>query len=280
MESNYRPVASGKGAAPYIGGKRKLAKRIIERIEAIPHATYAEGFVGMGGVFLRRRFAPRAEVINDRSRDVATFFRVLQRHHQAFMREMEWKLGARAEFDRLMATDPETLTDLERSARFYYLQRLAFGGKVSGRNFGVDALSSSGFNILALASELQAIHERLAGVTIECLDFEAFVKRYDRPTTLFYFDPPYWECETDYGKGMFAREDFARLAECLRGIEGNFLLSLNDTPGVRETFAGFHIEEVHLNYSIQGGEGVAASEVIIANCPPPLASEVGQGALF
>tara|TARA_R110002074_G_scaffold354004_1_gene525809 strand:- start:1795 stop:2634 length:840 start_codon:yes stop_codon:yes gene_type:complete len=279
MESNYRPVASGKGAAPYIGGKRKLAKRIIQRIEAIPHETYAECFVGMGGVFLRRRYAPRAEVINDRSKDVATFFRILERHHQAFMDEMKWKLGSRAEFERLMATDPETLTDLERAARFYYLQRLAFGGKVSGRNFGVDAISSSGFNILQLASELQAIHERLAGVTIECLDFEAFIKRYDRPTTLFYLDPPYWECETDYGKGLFAREDFARLAERLRVIEGNFLLSLNDTPGVRETFAGFHFEEVHLNYSVSGGSSPAA-EVIIANRPPPLASEVGQGALL
>lgn len=138
MESNYRPVAPGKGAAPYIGGKRQLSRRIIERIEALPHETYAEGFVGMGGVFFRRRFAPKAEIINDRSRDVATFFRVLQRHHQAFMDEMKWKLGARAEFDRLCTVDPSTLTDLERAARFYYLQRLAFGGKVAGRSFGVD----------------------------------------------------------------------------------------------------------------------------------------------
>ena len=41
--------------APYLGGKRNLSKLITQRIEAIPHTIYAEPFVGMGGVFLRRR---------------------------------------------------------------------------------------------------------------------------------------------------------------------------------------------------------------------------------
>jgi len=43
-----------KPVAPYVGGKVLLAKTIIERIKAIPHTCYAEPFVGMGGVFLRR----------------------------------------------------------------------------------------------------------------------------------------------------------------------------------------------------------------------------------
>jgi DNA adenine methylase len=47
------------------------------RIDAVPHETYAEPFVGMGGIFFRRRWAPRREVINDISRDVATLFRIL-----------------------------------------------------------------------------------------------------------------------------------------------------------------------------------------------------------
>tara|TARA_R110002074_G_scaffold253081_1_gene425047 strand:- start:339 stop:1181 length:843 start_codon:yes stop_codon:yes gene_type:complete len=280
MESNYRPVDTGKGAAPYIGGKRKLARRVIERIEALPHATYAECFVGMGGVFFRRKFAPRAEVINDRSRDVATFFRVLQRHHQAFLDEMKWKLSSRAEFSRLTSIDPDTLTDLERSARFYYLQHLAFGGKVAGRSYGVAVDKSSRFNIVKLATELQEIHERLSGVTIECLDFEEFLTRYDAPGTLFYLDPPYWDSETDYGKGLFARKDFARLAATLRGIKGDFILSINDTPGVREVFEGFEFEEVRLNYSIASAGVTPASELIIANRPAPSISEVGQGSLI
>ena len=64
---------------------------------------------------------PAVEVINDASRDVATFFRVLQRHYQALVDMMRWQLTTRVEFQRLIATNVETLTDLERSARFFYL---------------------------------------------------------------------------------------------------------------------------------------------------------------
>jgi DNA adenine methylase len=53
------------------------------------------------------------------------------------MDTLRFQLSGRREFERLKATDPATLTDLERAGRFLYLQRLAFGGKVNGRNFGV-----------------------------------------------------------------------------------------------------------------------------------------------
>lgn len=260
-----RPVTPLAGAAPYQGGKRNLAQRVIARIEAIEHRTYAEPFVGMGGVFFRRREAAPAEVINDRSRDVSTFFRVLQRHYVALLDMMRWQLTTRAEFERLVRTDPDTLTDLERAARFYYLQRLSFGGKVKGRTFGVDVRSAGRFDVTKLVPELEALHERLAGVVVECLPFDAFITRYDRDETLFYLDPPYYGCEGDYGP-LFTRDDFTRLADQLRGIRGRFLLSLNDTPEVREIFVGFAIDGVRTSYSISGGRGgSAAAEVLISD---------------
>jgi hypothetical protein len=113
--------------------------------------TYAEAFVGMGGVFFRRRSRPRSEVINDRNGDVANLFRILQRHYPQFMDTLRFQITSRREFERLKASDPATLTDLERAGRFLYLQRLAFGGKVAGQNFGVDPRSSAGFNLTTLA---------------------------------------------------------------------------------------------------------------------------------
>jgi hypothetical protein len=105
-----RSISTAKGIAPYVGGKRVLASQLVERIEAIPHQTYAEAFVGMGGVFFRRRSVAKAEVLNDLSSDVATLFRVLQRHYLAFVEMLRWQLTTRAEFERLVATDPDTLT--------------------------------------------------------------------------------------------------------------------------------------------------------------------------
>lgn len=252
------PVVPVRPVAPYLGGKRKLAARIIARLAAIPHETYVEPFVGMGGVFLRRPFRARAEVINDINGDVVTLFRVLQRHYQALMDMLRWQITSRAEFERLVAANPDTLTDLERAARFLYLQRTAFGGKVSGRNFGVSATSSARFDITRLASVLEDVHERLAAVVIERLPYADLLARYDRPRTLFYLDPPYWGSEADYGHGVFAPADFQRLAELLTKLRGPFLLSLNDVPPVRQIFAAFAIERVEIIYSIGTHHGTSS----------------------
>jgi DNA adenine methylase len=107
---SYRPVAPLRPVAPYVGGKKRLAARLVESIESVPHATYAEAFVGMGGVFLRRRFAPRAEAINDYSGDVANFFRVLREHYAPLMDLLRYRFTSRREFERLAAVDPATLT--------------------------------------------------------------------------------------------------------------------------------------------------------------------------
>ncbi|MDR5655485.1 DNA adenine methylase, partial [Ruixingdingia sedimenti] len=211
------PITPTAPAAPWLGGKRNLAKRICSLIDATPHVTYAEPFVGMGGIFLRRSMRPKAEVINDRSRDIANLFRILQRHYIQFLDVLRFGLTTRAEFERLVAVPPDTLTDLERAARFLYLQRTAFGGKVSGRSFGVDKARPGRFNLTTLEPMLEDLHSRLSGVVIECLDWAEFIPRYDADGTLFYLDPPYWGCEDDYGRAMFTRADFARMAAALEG---------------------------------------------------------------
>jgi len=264
MLSAVTPVSP---AAGYIGGKRNLAGRIVRIIEQVEHQLYAEPFVGMGGVFLRRRQRPKAEVINDVSGDVVTFFRVLQEHYPYLLDMLRFRVASRAEFERLRALPSERLTDLQRAARFLYLQRLAFGGKVNGRTFGVDATQGARFNITKLEPVLADLHDRLAGVVIEQLNYEAFIDRYDRAGALFYLDPPYWGCETDYGQDVFGREDFERLAAQLAGIKGKFLLSLNDTPGVREVFGGFAMCGVDTTYTVAKGSASKAGELLISNFP-------------
>jgi len=257
-------VTPVRPAAAYIGGKRRLSAELCRRIAGVPHRTYAEPFVGMGGVFFRRHLAPPAEVINDGNGEVANLFRILQRHYPQFMETLRFQITSRREFERLKASDPATLTDLERAGRFLYLQRLAFGGKVAGQNFGVDPRSPAGFNLTRLAPLLEDVHERLAGVVIENLDWLAFIDRYDRPETLFYLDPHYLGSEGDYGKELFGREQFAVMAERLAKIEGRFILSINDRPEVRALFNLFAMEEVELRYSVSGGRGTPARELIIS----------------
>ncbi len=264
---DHKPVSPVKPVAPYLGGKSRLAKHIVQKINTLPHTTYAEVFVGMGGVFLRRDHQAKCEVINDLNRDVFNLFRVLQEHYPYFIDLLKWRLTTRAEFERLIDTAPDTLTDLQRAARFLYLQRTAFGGKVSGRNFGVSPGRPGRFDVTKLSPMLEDLHSRLSGVTIECLDYSAFIDRYDRSDTLFYLDPPYYGNEADYGKELFSRDQFEKMAKQLHAIKGMFILSLNDKPEVRDIFGGFDIKAVEVPYSISRKSEARKSygEVLISN---------------
>ena len=267
MTTDMTPVRPAAPVAPYRGGKRNLARHITAIIDAIPHTTYAEPFLGLGGVFLRRGLRPKCEVANDINGEIVNLFRILQRHYPQFMDCLKFQVSSRREFERLRHTDPATLTDLERAARFLYLQRTAFGGKTSGQNFGVSKDRPARFNFTTLEPDLEALHARLAGVVIGCLDYGAFLTRYDGSSTLFYLDPPYWGNETDYGKGLFHRDDFRRLADQLATLQGRFLLSINDVPETRETFSRFHITPVTTTYTIGRTNDTrgARAELLVSN---------------
>ena len=257
------PVSPIRPVAPYIGGKRNLARRICALIEDTPHTAYAEPFVGMGGIFFRRSSRPKTEIINDWSGDVANLFRCMRAHPAALNELIALQLHCRSDFDRAQREDPTLMTDLQRAARFVFLQKAAFGGKVRGRDFGMAKTRPSRFRASDVAKDLLAAAGRLEAVSIEQLPWTDLIARYDQPGILFYLDPPYFGCEDDYGPGMFDQAEFTAMAEQLAGIKGRFILSLNDRPQVREIFARFSIEGVGTHYGLAGQGAKPAGEVII-----------------
>lgn len=253
---------------PYLGGKTRLAKTIISRMPA--HTCYVEVFAGGAAVFFQKP-PVETEVLNDRDSDLVNMYRCLKNHPEELYRQFKFQLVSRAEFERQKQIPPETLTDVQRAARYLYLQRLCYSGRLtSGRSYGTHTQGESHLNILTLQNVLEQAWMRLAGVQIECLDFRELIPRYDRDYTLFYLDPPYWGMP--YYAHNFAEQDFVDLSRILTGIRGNFLLSINDTPEIREIFSQFRIDAVQLTYSVNAKNaedpGEAHTELIVSNCDP------------
>lgn len=142
---------------------------------------------------------------------------------------------------------------------------MSFGGKVNGRYFGTATTSKPSLNLLRIEEELSQAHLRLARVMVENKHYADILKRYDRRHTFFYLDPPYYNCENDYGKGMFGKPDFENLAEILSSIRGKFLLSLNDTPEVRAIFKSFEILTADTQYSTGNHAPKNVTELLIKN---------------
>lgn len=257
-----RARISSEMVAPlsYIGGKNRLAKRIIEIFPR--HKTYVEAFAGGAQVLFHKEPSP-VEVLNDLDGEIVNFFRVAQAHDDELIRYFRYVLVSRRWFELLKVTDPSTLTDVQRAARYLYLLKGSFASLVRRPSYHWHVVQPPGLNLAKLPELLHNTHKRLERVQIECLPYEEILKRFDRSETLFYLDPPYWGRELY--RYNFEAADFEKLAERLGNVRGKFILSLNDVPDVRRLFRPFHIYGVELSYTAQKMAGRKFKEVLITN---------------
>lgn len=247
---------------PWIGGKRRLADRLIPLFP--PHECYVEVFCGGAALYFLRPVPADCEVLNDINGDLVSLYRVLQHHLEEFVRQFKWALSSRQVFEWQKITRPETLTDIQRAARFYYLQQHAFGAKVQGQNYGTVTNGVAGINLCRIEETLSAAHLRLSGTNVENLPWHECIERYDREHTFFYMDPPYWQCE---GYGVpFEFENYERMASLMRTMKGKAMVSINDHPDIRKAFDGFNMLELDIKYTLQkGSQSKTSGELVITN---------------
>ncbi len=273
------PLTAAQPIIPWIGGKRRLAEQIIPLFP--DHICYVEPFCGAAAVFFNKQ-PSKAEVLNDVNGELINLYRVVKHHLEEFVRQFKWAFTSRQIYEWHKMTVPETLTDIQRAARFFYLQKLSFGGKVQGQTFGTSTTSPPRLNLLRLEEDLSQAYLRLSEATIEHLTWSACIKRYDRPHTLAFCDPPYWETE---GYGVdFPMAEYEAMAELARTMQGTMIITVNDHPEMRRVFAGLPMESVEILYTVAGGDkATEARELIIGNwrggwpAPRSLTQQVGLG---
>jgi DNA adenine methylase len=251
------------GPLPYIGGKNRLATKIISLLPE--HTTYVEPFAGGAQVLFHKPPSP-VEVLNDLDFEVVNFFRVCQWHYEELIRYLRFCLVSRKLHELHVKSDPATLTDIQRAGRFFYLQKNSFGGLILKQKFHYGISQPSNYNPERIPEIIEQTHKRLARVQIESLPYEQILEKYDRPATVFYLDPPYWERKLY--KFNFTESQFIAMEQRLRGLQGKFILSLDDRAEVRELFARFHIERVDLAYTAKRDTRARHSELLITNFSP------------
>lgn len=249
---------------PWPGGKTRLLQHLLPLLSENPHTCYVEAFAG-GAALLFNREPAKVEVLNDMHGELVRLYRVVANHLDEFVRQFRWALTSREMFRWAKLQHVDTLTDIQRAARFFYLQRLAWGGKADGQTFGVDRRRPQRLNLLRLEEDLSAAHLRLHGVVVEQLSWQACLAKYDGPETLFFLDPPYWETE-GYG-AEFGLEQYEELAERMAGLCGRAILTINDHPVMRRLFDRFDGRTVPIRYTVGGGAGVARQERIYTASP-------------
>ena len=123
-----------------------------------------------------------------------------------------------------------------------------------------------GLKLESLYEVITGVHKRLRRGHIEEGTYSEMIARYDGQETFFYLDPPYFD--TAGYRYNITIEDHERLAGILAGIQGKFLLSINDHPAMREVYGKFDIGEVEVQYSISRDKDACGvfGELMVINC--------------
>ena len=201
-------------------------------------------------------------------RHLMNFYRVTKYHLEALIEEVASLQPSRDLFYLLREElDRPTMTDIQRAAAYYYLQRQAFAGRpnrptlVAGPGRPITCRQAVARKMLPLATD------RLKTVTLENLPWDRFIKLYDSKDTFFFVDPPYIG-HNEY-RHNFKLADFQTLAAALNSIKGQFLMTHTDSPEIRSLFKGLKFEAIEVSYSAnkltQGDKRIVGKEVLISN---------------
>ncbi|MDD5263015.1 MAG: DNA adenine methylase, partial [Methylacidiphilales bacterium] len=228
-----------KPAVSWPGGKSRLLKHIMPLVPE--HTCYCEPFAGGLAVLLAKERS-QLEVLNDLNGDLVNFYRCVRFHADVLLTELEFVLNSREEFNDFR--HQPGLTDIQRAARWFFRNKNCFGA-TDLNSFGTSALSggaSHGSRSSRMES-IRALNLRLDRVCIEHLDWKRCVELYDRPSSFFFFDPPYTGCSaTMYS--AWTETDVLALKAVLLKLRGRWLVTLNDCPSIRAIFKGFKLKSV------------------------------------
>lgn len=218
-------------AVHWPGGKSRHLKSILPLIPE--HDRYVEPFGGGLAVFLAKPPSEH-EVINDVNRDLVAFYRNARLHLSALSAELDFAFCSRADFEDYLAQPG--LTEIQRAARWYMLNRLSWGGK--GTHFAANKATPP-----TNLDSIQKLHERLKRVTIECIDYRRCITRYDRTSAFFFVDPPYLHSEPGAYEG-WEPVQMSELADLLRKVKGSWMVTVDDSPENREIFGEWNLRKI------------------------------------
>ncbi|WP_375670527.1 MULTISPECIES: DNA adenine methylase [unclassified Bartonella] len=204
-------------------------------------------------------------MINDLNGEITNLFQCVQNHFDDLAKRLEWFVCSRQLFFELAAIEPESLSKVERAARFLFLQRCVMYGKKDYVSFSFGRKKPTLFNPDKLLARMRRVRQKLLDTTILNLSWERVVELFDAPDSLFYLDPPYLVERRYYSSGNFVEDDFVSMAKVLKSIQGRFVLSLNDCDAVREIFRDFDFLELEPLWTAGTDKKPPRKELLIRN---------------
>ena len=226
-------------------GRKRPIRDVILRKAPKDFTTYVEPFVGSGDIYYYMGLDPSVKaVINDLDPMIAQSHKIIKSNPSIEnIQKYKMSLAESQAFVNKSHSSP-----LDKLAKNLMLLCGTFGGYT-----GRDKLAKT-VGVAEKMKKIPAIAEYMANTTITQQDYKTVFKNHDSAGTFTYLDPPYEDSDKLYAKSAI---DFEEMARLIKSAKGKVMLSINDSPNIREIFKGLNISKV----SVRGGGATGTSGI-------------------
>lgn len=283
MSAIEQPEMKIKAIAPWFGGKRTLAPRIIAELGE--HRAYWEPFCGSMAVLMAKPVASM-ETVNDLHGDLINLARVIRDRSSGpiLYRRLRRTLMAKAlhtEAANIVRDDDMTGDPIERAEAYFIASWIGRNGVAGskGYNFGYCTryTKNGGHAATRFANAVASIpawRRRMRDVNILQDDAFALLERIeDANGVVIYADPPYLVKGASYVHD-FGSWDHYRLAKLLRRFtRTRVVVSYYEHPRLAELYPGWTKVSINVTKAMasQGkrdaNNDIRATEVLLINGP-------------
>jgi DNA adenine methylase len=246
-----------KSPLRYPGGKSKALNQIAQYLPS-SFSEFREPFVGGGSVFiyLKQKFPHIKIWINDLNRELFLFWKYAQSHLPQLVEEIRFTKNKYTDgkllFKELTSVDVNSLSDFDRAARFFILNRITFSGTVESGGFSEQAFHKR-FTYSSI-ERLEKLEKILtADIKITNLDYSELLQ-VDEKDIFIFLDPPYFIAKKSklYGRNgdLHTSFDDHRFAELIIKCPHPWLITYDDSPEIRNNFQDSNLFEWELQYGM------------------------------
>ena len=230
----------------WAGGKTQILKE-LERFIPSDYDTYVEAFLGGGALFFHLQ--PKKAILSDINPELINCYINVRDNINAVISLLKTFENNEENYYRIRAFDISQLTEIDRAARFIFLNKTCFNGLYRENKkgeFNVPYGKNSN-TLICDEKKLYDAHKALQNAKLICGNYKTVLRRYAQHNDFVFLDPPYvpvgrYSDFQRYNKEFFYDDDHIELRDEFKrliNIGSKVILTNSNTEFVHELYAGY-----------------------------------------
>ena len=201
----------------WAGGKTQLLSELND-LRPKKFNKYIEPFLGGGAMFFNIK--PKKAILSDSNYELINCYITVRDNVEELIKELQVFRNEESFFYKTRSVNLETLSKIERAARFIYLNKTCFNGLYRVNKNGDFNVPFGNYKNPTICdiNRLRLASASLENATILCSDYKAVLRRYTEENDFVFLDPPYHPVSPNsdfqrYTKEFFYEEDHLELRD-------------------------------------------------------------------